>query len=74
MSLRRCGVAARERHDGFERDSHFESGGARFFAARLHARVAGDSGGDRFGEFARQLIHRRVHEDLHVTTAEAEMK
>ena len=58
-------VAIDEADDGFERDSHVEAGRARLLAARFDARIVGDGGGDRFGQFPRQLVHERIHADLH---------
>ena len=46
-----------EANDGFERDFHFEAGGARFFAAGFNLGVFRDRGGNRIGQLPSKPVH-----------------
>ena len=50
-----------ESDDGFESDAHFETGRARFFAARFHLRIIGDCSGNGIGELASQPVDDVIH-------------
>ena len=52
---------AHEPHDGFERQLHFETGGAGLFAARFDLRILGDCGGNRVGQLSCEPVDDVVH-------------
>ena len=54
-----------EPNHGFERHAQFEPGRASFLTARLDPRVVSDRGGNGVGQFPSELVHERIHADLH---------
>ena len=53
--------AVDEPDDGFERDLHFETRGARLLAARFDLRILRDRGGNRVGQLSGEPVHDVVH-------------
>ena len=50
-----------EPDDGFQSDSHFETGRARFLAASFHLRIIGDCSGNGVGELTSQPVDNVIH-------------
>ena len=53
--------AVHEPDDGFQGDTHFETGRARFFAARFHLRIIGDCSGNGIGKLTSQPVDDVIH-------------